>query len=77
MSPGGLEPKSGTEATVDFARAYGRPVLVIEGPGEVARARAWLEGIGRELTLNVAGPRASKVPEIYEVTRGVVRELLS
>lgn len=77
VSPGGLEPKSGTEATVDFARAYGRPVLVIEGAGEVSRAREWLEGIGRELTLNVAGPRASKAPEVYEITRGIVRELLS
>ena len=61
----------------DFARAYGRPVLVIEGAGGVSRAREWLEGIGRELTLNVAGPRASKAPGVYEITRGIVRELLS
>ena len=77
VSPGGLEPKSGTEATVDFARAYGRPVLVVEGADDVPRARAWLEGVGRELTLNVAGPRASKAPQVYDVTREVVRSLLA
>lgn len=77
VSPGGLEPKSGTEATADFARAYGRPFLVVEGTADVPRARAWLEGIGRELTLNVAGPRASKVASVYEITREVVGALLA
>lgn len=77
VAPDGIEPASGTEATVDFARAYGRPVFVAKGPGDAERARTWLEGLGHELTLNVAGPRGSKVPTAYQMTFDVVSFLLA
>jgi RimJ/RimL family protein N-acetyltransferase len=76
VAPDGLEPKGGTAMTVEFAKTYGRPVLVLERPEQVDEAWRWIEGLGHELTLNVAGPRASKVPSAYGMTRDVVGRLL-
>ena len=76
VAPGGLEPKSGTEMTVKFARDYGRPVIVAYGAEDIPTVREWLQRLGRGLTLNVAGPRESKMPGIYETTRTIVEALL-
>ena len=76
VSPDGIEPDSGTSATLDFARAYGRPAFVVEREEDVERASAWLDGLGREITLNVAGPRGSKMPGVYSFAKLVVSSLL-
>lgn len=76
VAPAGIEPGSGTEETVRFAVSYGRPVLVVAGEDDVAQVRSWLSAIGRGLTLNVAGPRESKLPGTYEATRRLVSLLL-
>ena len=76
VAPAGLQPKSGTEMTVRFAESLGRPYIVISGPEELDRARAWLDGLPGAITLNVAGPRESKTPGTYEATRTVVGALL-
>ena len=76
VSPGGIEPASGTEATLEFANDYGRPVLVVEGADEVDRVWLWVCVLGQGLTLNVAGPRASKSPTVYGVTYDIVSDLL-
>jgi hypothetical protein len=44
--------------------------------GVVAEIRKWLVNIDGE-TLNVAGPRASSDPAIYEKTRDVIMRLLT
>ncbi|MGI6229678.1 MAG: GNAT family N-acetyltransferase [Tractidigestivibacter sp.] len=81
VSPGGLEPKSGTEMTVFFARRFRRPVLVLEGvdvQDDAARALKWLKDLGmRGITLNVAGPRESKMPGVYALTKGIVSSILA
>lgn len=83
VSPGGLEPLSGTEMTATFAKAFGRPVLVLDATNNDARlaaqeAFAWLQGLDlRGMTLNVAGPRESKMPGVYDLTRNIVETLLS
>lgn len=77
VAPAGLEPGSGTEMTVRFARAYGRPFLVVTGTSDLPKARLWLAGLGRGITLNVAGPRESKLPGTYATTRAVVVGLLA
>lgn len=77
VTPGGLEPGSGTEATVEFARDYGRPWLVVEGPQDFGRVREWVVALGQGLTLNVAGPRASKRPDVYGATYDLVARLLA
>ena len=76
VAPSGLEPCSGTQMTVRFAEAMGRPCLVICGIEEVGAVRDWLENLGQELTLNIAGPRESKTPGTYEITKQVVTTLL-
>lgn len=81
VSPGGLEPLSGTEMTAIYARRMGRPVLVYEGrdADEGAReALAWLHGLGqRAITLNVAGPRESKMPGTWQLAHDVVAGVLA
>lgn len=77
VAPDGLEPLSGTEMTERFARDFGRPCLVIAGVDGIDDARAWLDTLGFELTLNVAGPRESKTPGTYEATKQVVKMLLA
>lgn len=77
VAPAGLEPRSGTELTARFAKELGRPCLVIRDLTQMDEVRSWLEGMGRGLTLNVAGPRESKTPGTYALTREVVRLLLS
>lgn len=82
VSPGGLEPLSGTAMTAAFAKAFGRPVLVLDATDSNAQsaaqaALAWLRGLGlRGITLNVAGPRESKQPGVYDLTRDIVETLL-
>lgn len=77
VAPTGLEPKSGTEMTARFADDYGRPYLVIRGIDELGNVRSWLEGLGLGITLNVAGPRESKTPGTYALTKKIVGLLLS
>ena len=77
VAPVGLEPKSGTEMTVRFAKVLKRPCLVVKGPSQVDDVRSWLEGLGGGLTLNVAGPRESKLPGTYIATRNLIEELLA
>jgi hypothetical protein len=77
VAPAGLEPKSGTEMTAIFARELGRPCLVIRSLEEMGEVRAWLERLGCGITLNVAGPRESKTPGTYALTKKVVKLLLA
>ncbi len=80
VSPGGLEPKSGTEMTAIFAERFGRPVLVLEGHDaerDAQEALLWLSSLeARGTTLNVAGPRESKMPGVYQLTRDIVTAVL-
>jgi hypothetical protein len=80
VSPGGLEPRSGTEMTAIFAERMGRPVLVLEGANvseDAAEALAWLRSLGTcAMTLNVAGPRESKMPGVYQLTHDIVASIL-
>lgn len=64
----------GTDLTVAVARELGRPMLVTTG--DVEDVMAWLAGLGTRLTLNVAGPRESHDPGIYEVTRRLMDQVL-
>ncbi|MDO4798317.1 MAG: GNAT family N-acetyltransferase [Coriobacteriales bacterium] len=77
IAPAGLEPKSGTEMTLRFAEDYGRPCLVIRSIGELDAVRTWLSTLGRGITLNVAGPRESKTPGTYALTKQIVGLLLA
>lgn len=76
VAPAGLEPKSGTEMTLRFAKDFGRPCFVMRSMEEFDDARTWLNGLGRGITLNVAGPRESKTPGTYALTKEIIALLL-
>lgn len=65
-------PSPGTDATIDAARRLGRPHAVV-GVDDVAAARRFVAGV--DGTLNVAGPRESEAPGVYERTRVLLRGL--
>ena len=68
----------GTELTIETARRLGRPVYTFHAgsPEDVGMFRRWLQ-VYRVRTLNVAGPRESEAPGIYqravEFLRGTLR----
>ncbi len=71
----------GSKLTLQIAERYGRPVLHIDlgsnGIAEAAKAVAeWLAGFECRV-LNVAGPRASGDPAIYELARDLLVQLFS
>ncbi|HXG08540.1 MAG TPA: putative molybdenum carrier protein [Gemmataceae bacterium] len=72
------EPDRGTRLTVELAQRYGKPLLVLDLAGEpdTDKARAWIEEHRIEI-LNVAGPRASSCPGIYDQAAWFLRKLLA
>ncbi len=71
-------PTGGTAYTVECAESLGRPYFIVDFDAETDchAVRRWIEsnGIG---VLNVAGPRASTAPGIYEDARRFLLSLLS
>lgn len=61
----------GTLATHQFAKRFNKPVLVVQLDSEAARdvlvVLGWLR-VNKIAKLNVAGPRESKRPSIYNLT---------
>jgi hypothetical protein len=75
-------PTGGTELTRRLAIRSGKPTLVLDleivsVADAVTLAASWCRPLEPPLRLNVAGPRASKAPAIYELARAVVVGLLS
>ena len=64
----------GTDLTVAIAGELDRPLLVTTG--EVDVVRDWLAGLG-DVVLNVAGPRESQDPGIYDATRRLLGDVLA
>lgn len=60
-------PTNGTAFTVQVAEELGKPYLITDFLEEesIEEVLGWLETHAIK-TLNVAGPRASKIPDIYE-----------
>jgi len=72
------EPGGGTALTLREARSQGRPVLCweLEGDADPAAIHAWLAG-HRIGVLNVAGPRESESPGIYDLARRLLLSVLA
>lgn len=67
----------GSKKTVSLAQKHGKPVIHISrtatpNPGEALLQFVRTHGIR---VLNVAGPRASKEPEVAGFTKGVLNSL--
>jgi Circularly permutated YpsA SLOG family len=76
------EPTGGTLLTLDECRKADKPSLVIDlaGEGDLAQAvraaREWVEANLAGGVLNVAGPRSSEHPTVYDRARALLRALL-
>lgn len=75
------KPTGGTEWTRRCAMKHRKPFLVVDlesldGAEAVRQASAWLDRLAAPARLNVAGPRASKAPAVYERARAVLLQLL-
>ena len=70
--------EGGTALTKTKARSYGRPTCTVAVNADDAdeQIRAWVESETIRV-LNIAGPRESEVPGIYESARRVLTTLLS
>lgn len=69
-------PTEGSAFTVEIAESMAKPFLVVDlaEVWDVEAAAAWLQEHDIR-TLNVAGPRASKTPAIYELTLDFLNQL--
>jgi hypothetical protein len=70
----------GTALTRDLAVRLGRPFLVTS-TGDAESVRAWLHALREEssggLVLNVAGPRESKEPGLYDAAYRLLEQVLT
>ena len=71
-----LSGSPGTQLTVSLTSAWRRPCLVVE-PDQTAPVLEWLDAVGHGLTLNVAGPRESQEPGLYDRTLAFMATLLA
>ena len=71
---GGGAVTPGTDLTVRTAEALRRPLMLSDGDPE--RLTRWLSTLGDSLGLNVAGPRESEQPGVYDRTRRLLDEVL-
>ncbi len=70
-------PSGGTALTIDYAEKHHKPYLVVDF-NETIPAREvknWITN-NQIATLNVAGPRASKQPTIYDLAKDFVEAVL-
>jgi len=74
-------PSGGSLLTVETAARLGKPHLVVDldaqGPEQAATiVWTWLAGLPHPVRLNVAGPRASEAPGVYERARALLDRIL-
>jgi hypothetical protein len=71
-------PAGGTALTIQIARAKGKPCFIadLDRPPKPAEVRNWF--LTHQIrVLNVAGPRESESPGIYEQAAGFLRAVLA
>ncbi|MDR2457795.1 MAG: putative molybdenum carrier protein [Clostridiales Family XIII bacterium] len=73
--PEDKELTSGTKYTYDVAKFLNRPVFITKGK-DVQKIIDWINTIGKAIVLNIAGPRESKMPDVYQKAYKIMLELL-
>ena len=71
----------GSPATLGFARRHRRPCLYVDMlemsiEDAAEKVRIWIE-VAQISTLNVAGPRGSKDPKVYDATLSLLRAVFA
>lgn len=69
----------GTGLTEEAARELSRPLSIVEdfSSRSVQSVVRWLSSLNDGITLNVAGPRESEVPGVYEDALAFLKEVLA
>lgn len=70
LAPGGSRSSPGTIFTVTCAEEQSKPLLVVDPrqfDGASREIGTWLDGFPDGSTLNIAGPRESEAPGIYQL----------
>lgn len=75
ISFGEIKKSSGTAYTYRCCEKYKKPVFISKD-GNVEEIINWLKRVGKNLELNVAGPRESGSPGIYKKTKELINEVL-
>ena len=72
------DPSPGTGRAREEARVLGRPVYTwhVTSPADTGSFRRWLQ-VHRVAALNVAGPRESESPGVYDAARTLLRTLFA
>ena len=65
----------GTDLTEQTAVRLNKPFLRVTGEKSAAEVVRWLEALGDDLTLNVAGPRESECPGVYQAARSLLERV--
>ena len=76
---GGIGCSPGTVYTQEQAQVLCKPVMVVNigKCGSVDRVRAWLRGLPEASILNIAGPRESESPGIYDAACNFLDRVLA
>lgn len=74
-------PHGGTRLTMRIAAAMSKPLLIIDAlyhdeAESARRVASWLDSLPIA-RLNIAGPRASQLPTLYDYTRAVLERALT
>ncbi len=68
---------SGTAFTIENAKAYSKPyeIIILEEQDCLEKSKNWLLTFQKNLLLNVAGPRESESPRIFDLSRDFLMSL--
>ncbi len=67
---------NGAQLTDQYAGILGKPHLIVRNERDVDDILDWLQDLVDGLDLNVAGPRASECPEVYDITKKLLEAVL-
>ncbi len=74
IDPRAASSSDGTSVTAQMAKEMQRPLWVVRNEKSASEIVAWLMMLGDELTLNIAGPRASECTEAYQIAKRILGE---
>jgi hypothetical protein len=66
----------GTLIANNIAIILKRPILVVSVDEDVTSVVTWIQNIGDEITLNIAGPNESEWPGIYDEASNFIQQVL-
>lgn len=76
ITPTEVSSNGGTALTIRTVIREKKPYFIMTEPGQLQDLNKWLDTLGENIILNVAGPRQSKWDGAYELARSIVKNIL-